>query len=224
MGTDHGLSTFLSVRARLVTSAYRMLGSTAAAEDVVQDTWIRWQSTNRDTVRDAGAFLTTTAIRLAINVRQSARARMETRLAPWHPDPIDPRSEITQAERAHALTLGAFVLLERLSSAERAAYILREAFDYAYRDIAGVLDMQEANARQLVGRARLHLTRGPRAPVLAEDHRQLVAALGAAARAGDTRGLIELFTAETRRHAHRRMTPSTASNASRTSQDGETDA
>jgi RNA polymerase sigma-70 factor, ECF subfamily len=206
MATENDrLSRFLSVRARLVGVAYRMLGSAAAAEDVVQDAWIRWQSTDQEAVRDAASFLTTTAIRLAINVRQAAHSRRETWAAPWLPEPLDTGSDqAVRAERADALTLGVFILLERLSSAERAAYILREGFDYAYRDIAAVLDVHEANARQLVTRARLHLTQGPRAPVLAEDHRRLLAALGAAARAEDTRGLIELFAAETRRPGERR--------------------
>jgi RNA polymerase sigma-70 factor, ECF subfamily len=202
---DDGLSTFLNVRARLFGIAYRILGSTAAAEDVVQDTWIRWQSTNRYAVRDAAAFLTTIATRLAINVRQSARWRRETWAAPCLPEPVDTNSDQSaRAERADALTLGVFVLLERLPSAERAAYILREAFDYAYSDIADVLDVQEANARQLVRRARLHLAQGRSTPVLAEDHRRLLAAFNAAAQAGNARVLTELFTAETGRHGCRR--------------------
>jgi RNA polymerase sigma-70 factor (ECF subfamily) len=199
---DDGLSTFLSVRGRLFGVAYRILGCAASAEDVVQGAWIRWQSTNRHAVRDAAAFLTTMATRLAINVRQSAHSRRETWEAPWLPELVDTGSDqILRAERAEALTLGVFVLLERLSSAEQAAYILREAFDYAYRDIAAVLDVQEPNARQLVRRARLHLAQGPRTPVLAEDNRRLLAAFRVAAQAGDTRRLTDLFAAETRRRA-----------------------
>jgi RNA polymerase sigma-70 factor (ECF subfamily) len=194
---DDGLSAFLSVRARLFGVAYRILGCAEAAEDVVQDAWIRWQSTNRCAVRDAAAFLTTVVTRLAINVRQSARSRHETCQAPTLPDPVDTSTDQTmRAERADALTLGVFILLERLSSAERAAYMLREAFDYAYRDIADVLAVQEANARQLVRRARLHLAQGPRTPVLAEDKRRLLAAFSAAAHAGDPRRLTEWFAAE----------------------------
>lgn len=189
---DDGLSTFLRVRARLVGIAYRMLGNAAAAEDVVQEVWIRWQSTDRSAVRDAAAFLATTAIRLSINVTQSARWRRESWIASAVPAPAGAASDaLVHAERAQDLTLGVFVLLERLSSLERAAYILREAFDYAYRDIADILDVQEANARQLVRRARLHLTQGSRMPVVAEDHRRLLSALSVAAQGGDTRGLIQ---------------------------------
>jgi RNA polymerase sigma-70 factor (ECF subfamily) len=194
---DDGLAAFLSVRARLFGVAYRILRSAPAAEDVVQDAWIRWQSTNRCAIRDAAAFLTTTATRLAINVRQSAHSRRETWQAPGVPERVDTSSDqMARAERADALTLGVFILLERLSSAERAAYMLREAFDYAYRDIAEVLAVHEANARQLVRRARLHLAQGPRTPVLAEDKRRLMAAFSAAAHAGDGRGLSDLFAAE----------------------------
>lgn len=195
--SDDGLSTFLSLRPRLLGIAYRMLGSTAAAEDVAQDAWIRWQSTNRCVVRDAAAFLVTTATRLAINVRQSARFRREMPVAPSQPEPIDTSADqIARAERADALTVGVFLLLERLSSAERAAYILRVAFDYSYRDIAEVLAVQEANARQLVSRARSHVARGPRCSVLPEDHRRLLDALNTAVRAGDPGGLAHLFAAE----------------------------
>ncbi len=201
---DDGLSTFLSVRARLFGVAYRILGCTAAAEDVVRDAWIRWQSTDRRVVRDAPAFLTVMATRLAINVRQSARSRRETWAAPGLPEPVDASpDQIVRAERADALTVGVLVLLERLSSAERAAYILREAFDYAYRDIAEVLAVQEANARKLVSRARLHVAQGPRTPVLPEDHRRLTNAIHAA-QAGDPRDLTDLFVAQTRPHAPRR--------------------
>jgi RNA polymerase sigma-70 factor (ECF subfamily) len=197
---DDGLSAFLTVRARLYRIAYRMLGSAAAAEDIVQEVWIRWQSTNRCAVRNARAFLTTTANRLAINVRQAAHSRREIWGAPGLPEPVDTDSDQTlSVERADALTLGVFVLLGRLSAAERAAYILREAFDYAYGDIADALDVREANARQLVSRARSHMARGPKTSVLAEDHRRLLAALSAATQAEDARGLVELFAAEMRR-------------------------
>src|SRR5262249_9098037 len=134
-GND-GLSAFLSVRPRLFGIAYRMLGSPTEAEDIVQDVWVRWQTADRSLVRDVAAFLVTTATRLAINVMQSARSRRETHVAPWLPDPVDTRADPGPgAERREALELGLQLLLERLSPAERAAYILREAFDYAYRDI-----------------------------------------------------------------------------------------
>src|SRR5688572_5175788 len=155
---DDGLSAFLSVRPRLFAIAYRMLGSAAEAEDIVQDAWVRWQTTDRSVVRNAAAFLATVTTRLAINVMQSAHSCRETYVGPWLPEPVDTSADPgLGAERGEALELGVLILLEKLSPVERAAYILREAFDYAYRDIAGALRLQEANARQLVTRARQHL-------------------------------------------------------------------
>jgi RNA polymerase sigma factor (sigma-70 family) len=158
---DDGLSTFLSVRPRLFGIAYRMLGSAAEAEDVVQDVWLRWQTADRRLVRDAAAFLATTATRLAINVMQSARARRETHVGPWLPEPVDTSADPRlEAERRQALASGVLLLLERLTPTERAAYILREAFDYPYREIANILGLEEANARQVVTRARHHVVSG----------------------------------------------------------------
>src|SRR5262245_11084911 len=137
---DDGLSAFLSVRPRLFSIAYRMLGNAAEADDIVQDVWVRWQMADRRPVRDSAAFLMTTATRLAIHVIQSARSRRETPVAPWLPEPVDTSADPgLEAERRQALESGVLLLLERLTPAERAAYILREAFDYAYRDIANIL-------------------------------------------------------------------------------------
>ena len=185
-----GLTAFMSVRPRLFGIAYRMLGSAAEAEDIVQDVWVRWQTADRSRVRDASAFLVTTATRLAINVMQSARSRRETHVAPTLPDPVDtstdPRS---RAERRQALALGMMLLLETLTPTERAAYILRKAFDYPYRDIANALGLGEANVRQVVTRARQHLVNGRRMPATAIEQARLVEAFIAAAHTGDIAGL-----------------------------------
>lgn len=187
---DDGLSMFLSVRPRLFGIAYRMLGSAAEAEDVVQDVWVRWQTADRRVVRDAAAFLATTTTRLAINVMQSARSRRETYVGAWLPEPVDTSANPgLRAERGEALELGVLVLLETLSPTERAAYILREAFEYAYREIADILRLQEANVRQLVTRARQHLANGRRMPANATEQRRLLAAFIAAAQHGDVAGL-----------------------------------
>jgi len=162
---DGGLPAFLRVRPRLFGIAHRMLGSAAEAEDIVQDVWVRWQMADRSVVRDAAAFLTTTATRLAINVIQSARARREKYVGRWRPEPVDTSADPRlEAERGQALALGVQLLLEKLTPTERAAYILREAFDYPYRDIANVLRLEEANARQVVTRARQHVATGRRKP------------------------------------------------------------
>jgi RNA polymerase sigma factor (sigma-70 family) len=191
---DDGLSAFMSVRPRLFGIAYRMLGSAAEAEDVVQDVWVRWQTADRSVVRDAAAFLATTATRLAINVMQSARARRETYVGTSVPEPVDTSADPeVGAERGEGLEAGVLLLLEKLSPMERAAYILREAFDYAYRDIADILRLQEANARQLATRARQHVANGRIAPANATEQRRLLAAFIAAAQHGDVALLEDLF-------------------------------
>jgi RNA polymerase sigma-70 factor (ECF subfamily) len=162
--TDDGLSVFLNVRPRLFGIAYRMVRSAAEAEDIVQDVWIRWQTTDRSVVRDAPAFLATTTARLAINVIKSARSRRETNIGPWLPEPVDTSADPgVEVERGEALDFAVLVLLEKLSPTERVAYVLREAFDYSYREIAHILCLGEANARQVVTRARQHLADDQRA-------------------------------------------------------------
>jgi RNA polymerase sigma-70 factor (ECF subfamily) len=170
---DKDLSAFMTVRPRLYAIAYRMLRSAAEAEDLVQDVWVRWQTADRTVVRDAAAFLATTTTRLAINVMQSARSRRETSVGSWLSEPVDTSADPRLgAERGEALALGVRVLLKRLSPTERAAYVLREAFDYPYRDIAKALRLGEANARQVVTRARQHVADGrPRADAVTTDLR-----------------------------------------------------
>ena len=192
-----GLSAFMSVRPRLFGIAYRMLGSAAEAEDIVQDVWVRWQTADRSVVRDAAAFLVTTTTRLAINVVQSARARRETYIGPWLPEPVDTSADPgLGAEQGEALELGVLVLLEKLSSTERAAYILREAFDYRYRDIANVLGLEQANARQVVTRARQRVASGRRIPASSIEQRRLLDSFIAAAQHGDVAGLEDLLASE----------------------------
>ena len=180
-----GLSAFLSARARLFGIAYRILKSAAEAEDIVQDVWIRWQTTDRSAVKDAAAFLATMTTRLAINVIQSARSRrercVESSLRESADACPDPQME---AERSEALRSAVLVLLEKLSPAERAVYVLREAFDYSYREIANLLRLSEVNARQLVSRARQHVTDGQHSSVNSEEQRRFLAAFVAAAQEG----------------------------------------
>ena len=191
---DDGLSDFAPVRPRLFGIAYSKLGNAAEAEDIVQDVWLRWQSTNRSVVENPPAFLATTTARLCINVAQSAHSRRETYIGSWLPEPVDTRSDPgLRAERGDALRLAIFVLLEKLSPTERAAYILRQAFDYSYRQIADILQMEEANIRQLVSRARKHIGDGRRTPVSSGKQRRLLAAFIAAARKGDMASLEGLF-------------------------------
>jgi RNA polymerase sigma-70 factor (ECF subfamily) len=194
---DQGLSAFFSVRPRLFGIAYRMLGSVAEADDLVQDVWLRWQSTNRGAVQDPPAYLATTTTRLAINVAQSARSRRETYVGTWLPEPIDTSNDPRLgAERSEALELAVLLLLEKLAPSERAAYILREAFDYSYAQIADVLHLSEDNARQLVSRARKHITDGRRRPVNSAEQRRLLDVFIAAARKGDLPALEGLLASD----------------------------
>jgi RNA polymerase sigma-70 factor, ECF subfamily len=188
---------FETVRPRLFGIAYRVLGSATDADDVLQDAWIRWQRTDHSGAHDADAFLAATTTRLAINVIQSARARHETHIEPRIVDRIDTRADpCADAEQAEALDHAVRRLLERLSPAERAGYVLREAFDYPYRKIADVLALSEVNARQLVTRARRGLAEGPRRPVDAAQHRRLLRAFVDAARTGDLATLEHLLVAD----------------------------
>lgn len=187
---DDGLAAFMSVRPRLFGIAYRMLGSAAEAEDVVQDVWVRWQTANRSVVRDTAAFLATTATRLAINVMQSARARREKPAEPSLPEPVDASAgPELGVERGEGVEAGILLLLEKLSRTERAAYILREAFDYTYRDIAKALRLGEANARQVVTRARQHVADDRKMPANSTEQRRLFEAFIAAAQNGDVTSL-----------------------------------
>jgi RNA polymerase sigma-70 factor (ECF subfamily) len=189
-------ASFQAARPRLFGIAHRVLGSKSEADDVVQETWIRWQGTDRKQVRDAAAFLATTTTRLAINVAQSARARRETHIGPRLVEPVDAAANPSlDAEQHEALESAVLMLLQKLSPAERAAYVLREAFDYPYKHIAQVLALREANARQLVARARRRLCGDHRRPVGATEHQRLLDAFVAAAQTGHLATLEQLLAA-----------------------------
>ena len=194
---DEAASIFAGVRPRLFGIAYRMLGSASEAEDLVQDVWLRWQTTDRAVVQNPGAFLATVTTRLAINELQSARVRRETYIGPWLPEPVDTSADpFLGAERGEALELAVLMLMEKLTPQERAAYVLREAFDYPYAMIAGILQSTEPAVRQLVSRARKHVAGERRIPVPEAAQRELLARFLQAARTGDLAGLEQLFAAD----------------------------
>ena len=194
-GPEGPAEVFGRVRPRLFGIAYRMLGSASEAEDIVQDVWLRWQGYDHASVQNPPAFLATTATRLAINASQTARARRETYVGSWLPEPVDTSDDpALGAERGEALELAVLLLLERLSPTERAAYVLREAFDYPYGQIAEVISSSEANARQLVSRARKHLADDRPAVVVPAEQRRLLDAFLVAAQAGDFEALEALFS------------------------------
>jgi len=195
--SDADVATFHAVRPRLFGIAYGVLGDATEANDLVQETWIRWQTTDRSDVRDAAAFLATTTRHLAIHVIQSARFRREKSAGPRLFEAVglgaDPACNV---ERREALEIAIRALLEKLSPTERAAYVLREAFDYRYRELAAVLDVSEANARQIVTRARRRLSGEPRWSVGAVEQKRLVDGFVAATRAGDVAALERLLQAD----------------------------
>jgi RNA polymerase sigma-70 factor (ECF subfamily) len=190
-------ASFELVRPRLFGIAYRVLGSAAEADDVLQDAWIRWERTDRSEVRDSDAFLAATTTRLAINVIQSARSRHETHIGAQLADRIDTGADpCADTERGVALAIAVRRLLEKLGPVERAAYVLREAFDYPYRRVGRVLGVSEVNARQLVTRARRSLGGGHRRPVDPAQHRRLLVAFAVAARSGDLATLERLLVGD----------------------------
>ena len=194
---EQAASVFVGVRPRLFEIAYRILASVSEAEDVVQEAWLRWQRTDRSIVLNPTAFLATTTTRLALNVAQSARSRRETYADPWLLERADPRiGPEAHAEQGDAVDHAVLLLLQKLTPPERAAYVLREAFDYPYQRIAEVLNLGAANTRQLVRRAHNHIDDERRRPVNPIMHRRLVMAFGAAAHAGNLTDLEQLLAAD----------------------------
>ncbi|MEU6321671.1 sigma-70 family RNA polymerase sigma factor [Streptomyces sp. NPDC047009] len=192
---EEAVSVFVQQRPRLFGIARRVLGSAVEAEDVVQEVWLRWQKTDRSAVVSPAAFLSCTATRLAINVRQSARVRRETCIGPWLPEPVDTSSDPeADAQRAEALQLALQLVLEKLNPTERAVYVLREAFDYAYSEIAEILQLSLVNVRKIVSRARKRLSEDNRESVDTTEHRRLLKAFVSAARTGDV-AVLEAFLA-----------------------------
>ena len=184
--TAGDVECFEGIRPRLFGIARRVLGNAADADDVVQDAWLRWHRIDRGDVRDPVGFLVTMTARLALTVGQSARVRHEIAAGPLPDQAADLGADPwLDAERREALGLALLTLMERLTPAERSAYVLREAFDYPHRRIAEVLGLSEENARQLFIRARRRLTGEPRRPADPGELQCLRDAFVAAAHRGD---------------------------------------
>jgi len=183
---------FEAHRPRLVRLAYRMLGSMLEAEDIVQDAWLRWRRADRDAVATPGAYLTRIVTRLCLDVLKSARARRETYIGPWLPDPVvEPQDD---ALRADEVTLTLMLALERLSPLERAAFLLHDVFDVPLAEVAATLEREPAAVRQLAARARKHVRDGrPRYEVSREEGKRIAQAFFTASTKGDIdalRGLL----------------------------------
>lgn len=200
---DDALSVFLDVRRHLFGIAYRIVGCSVEAEDIVQEVWLRWQTANRGAVRNPPAFLTTTTIRICINFYQSARSRRETYVGEWLSEPVDISADpALSAERRETLKSAVLILLEKLRPRERAAFILREAFDYSYHKIADILRMKEPNVRQLLARARKRIASDRRATVRPTEGRRLLKAFVEAAQDGRLAKLEGTLVSDTLSYAY----------------------
>ncbi len=190
--------SFDPLRPRLTRIAYRMLGSVAEAEDVVQDAFLRWLEVDRPTVHEPEAFLRRVVTRLCLDVLKSARRQRETYVGPWLPEPIvDPAPDDLDD-----ITLPLMMALERLSPLERAAFLLHDVFGAGFDEVAEAIGRDAATCRQLASRARTHV-RGerPRFPVSRERGLEIAEAFFAASRGGDMTTLRALLAADVTVHA-----------------------
>ncbi|GAA2138152.1 RNA polymerase sigma factor SigJ [Kitasatospora kazusensis] len=190
---------FEGTRPRLEAIAYRLLGSAAEAEDAVQETFLRWQATDVGRIEVPEAWLTKVLTNFCLNQLTSARARRETYVGTWLPEPLlagDPMlGPADTVEQRESVSYAVLVLLERLSPGERAVYVLREAFDYPHREIAGILDITEAGSQQIYHRAKKHVADGKaRTEIDEAAARRIVEEFLAAATSGRTEPLLRLLT------------------------------
>jgi RNA polymerase sigma-70 factor (ECF subfamily) len=203
-------ASFEPYRRRLLGLAYRMLGSMGDAEDAVQETYVRWHRTDRDTVSEPRAFLMTTTTRLCLDMLTSARARREEYVGPWLPEPVADTAALAsdgRTELAEDLSVALLLTLDRLSPLERAAFLLHDVFDFSFGEVAAALDRSAAACRQLAARARAHVRvlrpRGATAPPgrrgeIDPRHAQLLSAFTAAVQSGDLDALKHMLASDVR--------------------------
>lgn len=193
-------SVYEEQRPLMQSIAYRMLGSVSEAEDVVQEAFLRLERADPATIESPKAFLATVTTRIAIDELRSARARRETYVGPWLPEPLVSDTEPDPAEHAEmsdSLSMAFLVVLESLTPTERAVFLLREAFDYDYAEIAAILDRSEASCRQLLVRARKRIEAGkPRFEATRAEQDALAERFLAAVQVGDLDGLVEMLAAD----------------------------
>ncbi|MBD0369982.1 MAG: RNA polymerase sigma-70 factor [Pyrinomonadaceae bacterium] len=192
------LEIFNEHRRLLFSLAYRMLGTVADAEDIVQEAYLRWQAANDEEIKAPKAYLSTIVTNLCINYLTSARRKREEYIGPWLPEPLitdENQDPMHNVQLADSLSMAFMVLLESLTPLERACFLLREVFDYEYEEIARVVGKAEANCRQMVSRARLHIReRRPRFCVSSEMQKQLTEQFMKACASGDMEGLMSLLS------------------------------
>ncbi|MFF8401184.1 RNA polymerase sigma-70 factor [Streptomyces sp. NPDC015684] len=190
---------FEELRPLLFSIAYRILGSVGEAEDVVQETWLRYDG-SATRVASAKAFLSATVTRISIDVLRSARVRREEYVGPWFPEPLlsDPYEDPARsAELADSVSMAALLLLERLSPLERSVFVLREVFDFGFDEVAAAVGRSEAACRQLLVRARRHMRAGrPRFEADGQERQELATRFFDALKGGDVGGLRDLLAAD----------------------------
>ncbi|HSK75020.1 MAG TPA: RNA polymerase sigma-70 factor [Thermoanaerobaculia bacterium] len=195
------LAAFERERGRLFGIAYRMLGSVAEAEDVLQDAWLRWHGVDHAQVENPSAYLVRLVTRLAIDTLGAARNRLTDYVGPWLPEPLvrksaapSPDDPAALQELADDLSTAFLLLLERLTPVERAVFLLRESFDFNYREIADIVGKTEENCRQIDRRARKRLDEGRRpVPARPEEHDRLLGGFLRAIKDGDLDGMVTLL-------------------------------
>jgi RNA polymerase sigma-70 factor, ECF subfamily len=188
--------SFEPLRPKLMRVAYRMLGSVADAEDMVQETFIRWMRADRSEVREPEAFLRRTITRLCLDQLKSARRQRETYVGPWLPDPL------VEEEEEEDVTLPLMLALERLSPLERAAFLLHDVFRLGFEEVAETIRRDPATCRQLAARARTHVGEArPRFQVEKQRGLALAEAFFAASRSGDMKALGAMLAADVSVHA-----------------------
>jgi RNA polymerase sigma-70 factor (ECF subfamily) len=196
----NAVESFETHRSYLFSIAYRMLGSAMDAEDMVQETYLRYQAVPHETISSLKAYLTTILTRLSIDQMHLAYRQRESYLGPWLPEPIltadqSPLNVEETAVMQESLSLAFLTMLEQLQPLERAVFLLREVFDYDYAEIAGFVGRKEAACRQLFSRARKHLAESqPHVAVPAEVHKRLLSSFIEAVQSGNQEALMELLT------------------------------
>jgi len=186
---------FVAHRSLLFTVAYEMLGSAADAEDVLQESWLRWAAVDRDTVREPRAYLVRTVTRQALNHLRTVSRRREDYVGEWLPEPLLTSPDVADdVELAENLSIAMLTVLETLGPAERAVFVLREVFDVPYDEIADAVGKTPAAVRQIAHRAKDHVTaRRPRVRVVPSEHEEVVERLVAALNNGDLQGLMDVL-------------------------------
>jgi RNA polymerase sigma-70 factor, ECF subfamily len=195
-GSEDAAANFEPLRPKLMRVAYRMLGSVADAEDMVQEAFIRWIKVDRSEVREPEAFLRRAVMRLCLDQLKSARLQRETYVGPWLPDPL------VEEEEDQDVTLPLMLALERLSPLERAAFLLHDVFGLGFEEVAETIQRDPATCRQLAGRARTHVREArPRFQVEKQRGLALAEAFFAASRSGDMKALGAMLAADVSLHA-----------------------